>query len=340
MKDKNNFDFLRLVFSIFIIIGHSYAISGSSERDIIFRITNEQLLLQDIALTGFFLASGFFIFPSLQRSKSISTYLIKRGLRIFPGIVFMTLIICLLGVFVYKGSSFYYFTHWPVYKYFIRAPFLFLSNTTFYDLFATNPLPQINGSLWTIPYEFALYIFIILLFVFKNNISLSKGVLFFLSIGLICYNIYFYKDQPNYYFFISGEYLLYFGCFFVIGAWASTIKDFIFENKGIILSLGLIICFSSIWLNNFRSFNYIIIPMVILPLGLFQTPFIKNIGENIGDLSYGIYIYGWPVQQTLFHFFNLEPIRLMIFASIISIFLGYISWHLIEKRALAFKSRI
>ena len=71
--------------------------------------------------------------------------------------------------------------------------------------------------------------------------------------------------------------------------------------------------------------------------GLNPIPFIYNIGEKIGDLSYGIYIYGFPVQQTLMYYFKLNYLELMVYSLIISYIFAYFSWHLIEKNALRLK---
>jgi peptidoglycan/LPS O-acetylase OafA/YrhL len=56
-------------------------------------------------------------------------------------------------------------------------------------------------------------------------------------------------------------------------------------------------------------------------------------------MSYGIYIYSFPIQQTLVFFLRLKTYELMILSVVVSIVFGYLSWHLIEKRALKYKRR-
>src|SRR5579883_434314 len=85
---KNNFDFLRLVFALFVLITHSYAISGFNENlDPLRQLTNNQISFSTLGVKGFFVISGFLVFKSLQRSKNWFDYIIKRILRIFPALI-------------------------------------------------------------------------------------------------------------------------------------------------------------------------------------------------------------------------------------------------------------
>ena len=100
--DANNFDFLRFVFAILVVVSHSYPLSGDNESSQwIYKITNGQLVLAQIGLSGFFVISGYFIFQSLQRSKSILDYLKKRFLRLFPALSVVLLLSILLAPFVF-----------------------------------------------------------------------------------------------------------------------------------------------------------------------------------------------------------------------------------------------
>jgi peptidoglycan/LPS O-acetylase OafA/YrhL len=60
----------------------------------------------------------------------------------------------------------------------------------------------------------------------------------------------------------------------------------------------------------------------------------------LGDPSYGIYIYAYPIQQ-LFAHLRLAPNEWVLFAeaTVVSAIVGYLSWHLVEKRALEFARR-
>lgn len=63
-----------------------------------------------------------------------------------------------------------------------------------------------------------------------------------------------------------------------------------------------------------------------------------EITEKIGDLSYGIYIYGFLVQQIIMNYFNLTPVELMVSSLMMTIVPAYLSWHLVESKALKYKN--
>jgi peptidoglycan/LPS O-acetylase OafA/YrhL len=89
----------------------------------------------------------------------------------------------------------------------------------------------------------------------------------------------------------------------------------------------------------YRTEEFFLLPITILLIGLLPMPILKDIGKSVGDLSYGIYIYGFLIQQTLVYFFKLNHIELMWYSLIIAYIFGYLSWHLVEKKALQFKNK-
>lgn len=99
---KNNFQFLRFLFAILVVISHAYVLSGSTEENAgINKLTNGQLSFSQIGLSSFFVISGYFIFQSLQRSETLSRYYKNRFLRFFPGLV--AVLILSLGFVAIKG---------------------------------------------------------------------------------------------------------------------------------------------------------------------------------------------------------------------------------------------
>ena len=85
MRDENNFDFLRLVFSSAVIFSHSFPLTGKEE--IFTVLTNNQLGLGGLSVNVFFALSGYLIFISLKHSKTIKNYLWKRLLRLYPALI-------------------------------------------------------------------------------------------------------------------------------------------------------------------------------------------------------------------------------------------------------------
>lgn len=336
---KNNFDFLRLIFAIFVIITHSYPLSGIPEKDILFQITDGQTSLSYLGVRGFFIISGFLIFQSLLRSKDLLDYYWKRVLRLFPALFIVLLLTVLLGVFVYNGSAYSYFSNKSIITYIPNNLSLYSLQYQINGIFDNNPYKSaINGSLWTIPYEFTLYILVSLFFFIKKNKLVYRTILIILIIVLYFANL-FYIDNLSLvnYRVINGKFMSNLALYFILG---SLMASFEFKSnliKKILLITGIFFLFLSLIFNVFIYFQFIILALIVIPFALFSTKYINNIGNKIGDLSYGIYIFAFPVQQTLMYYFRFNYLQLMFYSLIITIILSYFSWHLIEKRALELK---
>jgi peptidoglycan/LPS O-acetylase OafA/YrhL len=105
---KNNFDFLRLLFASFVIITHSYALSGNKECDLLCQYTNGQVSFSYLGVRGFFVISGYLVFQSLKRSRNIFDYSIKRILRLYPALILMLILTILFVPFVYESAIPYF----------------------------------------------------------------------------------------------------------------------------------------------------------------------------------------------------------------------------------------
>ena len=340
MHRKNNFDFLRIVLASFVIITHSFILSGKVDCDWLCEITNGQLSFSGLGVKGFFVLSGFLIFQSLERSKSIFGYFWKRTLRLFPALLVILIITVLLGVFVYENNSILYYRNSFVWTYVPNNLSLYNLQFSIPGIFESNPYKLvINGSLWTIPYEFTMYVLLSVLFFVKKRTLIVRFVLLSAFLLLLIANLFFIKELGKYGYILSGKELLDLGLFFIAG---SLLSVFRFEKVkistvNVILAGCLVLAFCSFCFSFFYWVKFFVLPLAIVSFGLKSTFLLNNVGNRVGDLSYGIYIYGFPVQQTLVYYFHLEYLSLMFFSLILSGILAYFSWHLIESRALKLK---
>ncbi|SFZ92953.1 Peptidoglycan/LPS O-acetylase OafA/YrhL, contains acyltransferase and SGNH-hydrolase domains [Flaviramulus basaltis] len=336
MHKDNNFDFLRFLFAVFVVISHAYALSGVNESSEWFhQISNGQIVLSQLGLSGFFIISGYFIFQSLQRSKSFFSYYKKRFLRLFPALFFVLLLTLILAPFVYK-SEISFFQNKEVYSYLPYNLLLYFFQSGIKGIFDTNAYHAINGSLWTIRYEFSLYVAIGLLYFFRNDF---KGVRILIAavfaILIITYNFFIERFAGSSILGMQGYHILNLGTFFVCG---SLLASFNFEEikSSILLIITIIVFALAIYFNFYNYIKHIVFPIMVLLIGFAPLPFFSTFGK-IGDLSYGIYIYSFPVQQTMIYFFDLNVYQLIIYSLMVSIMFGYLSWHFVEKKALAYK---
>lgn len=336
---KNNFDFLRLVFALFVVIAHSYPLSGNSiTKQWICQVTNNQIELSNIGLNGFFVISGFLIFQSLERSKTIISYLWKRVLRLFPALLFVLVLTLILAPIVYENSI-PYFKNVDVYTYLPRNLFLYDLQYNIIGVFDNNPYPSaINGSLWTICYEFTLYLLLGILFFIKNQTARSILLVIAFVFMFFSYNFLMERYGTVYRFGMQTIHFFNLGTFFVAGALLAVAKLEKLKYKPLAFVIVLIIIIVALKFNFYNAIKHIVLTLSILLFGLIALNPIHKVNV-IGDLSYGIYIYGFPIQQTLMHYFKLNIINLILWSVFLSILFGYFSWHLIEKRMLVFKNK-
>ena len=339
MERKNNFDFLRLLFASFVVITHSYPLSGEVECDWLCQITNNQLGLSYLGVKGFFILSGYLIFQSFARSTNVYNYYWKRFLRLFPGLIVILVLTCISAIFIYDGSLQDFINNSKFQDYFINNLLLYSPKYTMNGIFLNNPYPSaINGNFWTLSYEFTMYILISLLFFIKNNSIAIKLVVIVSFLLLLTGNVFYFEEMNIYHYGkISAGHLMDLGFYFMSGSAmaAFQIEKIKFKNS-ILLALTILTTISFSF-DVFVDFKYFILPPFVVLFGLMNTPVINNLTVKIGDLSYGIYIFGFPIQQMIQHFFGLNSINLMWTSLIFSIILAYLSWHLIEVKALRLK---
>ncbi len=333
---KNNFDFLRLIFALSLIITHSYPLTGLSEweYDWLSKITNGQATHSYIGVRGFFIISGFLVYQSLIKSNNLAEYFWRGVLRLYPVLIVGLLLTIVWAYFSYAGDLQSYLSNASVKSYLLNNLTLFKIQHSIDGVFQTNPISAINGSLWIIPYGCFFYILIGVLWFFRK--WKPKYLLLFSLIFAIA--IFFGKDQQTWRFlYLDAKYILELGAFFLTGSFLASIEVEKYNNKKILFFAGFSLFILSIKFYNFQIFQFFSLPLMIIPFGVASTLFLKDISSRIGDLSYGIYIYGYPVQQTLEYYFKLDSTTLMISSLLVVMILAYFSWHLVEKRALSLK---
>lgn len=332
---KNNFDFLRLVFALCVIITHSYTLTGAAETDWLHTITNGQVFFSYIGVRGFFIISGYLIYQSIFRTGSIIDYFRNRCLRIFPGLAVVLLLTVIFSFFLYSGNLSSYLANKSVWTYFPNNIKLFRLQGTIQGVLETNPYKDdINGSIWTIQYEFICYILIASIFFFrKAGLYIVSALAAFF---IIC-NIFFFDFFKPLTLIVFISNVIDFSTFFFTGAFLAAINIVKVKQKNFVIIASLLVLIISIPLNIFRVTHLLFMPLAVVLIGISSTKYIKDLTSNFGDMSYGIYIYAFIIQQALVYFFKPGYTALTIYATLISIPLGYLSWKFIEKPALRLK---
>ena len=337
VRQANNFDLLRILFAWFVIVSHSYVLNGDGATDPLFVATNSTFLFSFIGVKGFFIISGYLIFKSMMVSTSIFEYLVKRVLRIFPALAVVLLITLATVYFIYPSNLAPFFTNKEVYAYFLGNILLFKPHFFIPGIFSGLPSTAINGSLWTIEYEFFFYLFILLFFFVRSHkiflkIALAVVIGIFLMVRLLLYN---WTVQTH--FFIPLEPLFDLGIYFLMGSLLSCFNFDAINYKHTIATALLIALIAAIYLGVGHTVVYVTLPFLVIYLGKQTSRVATFVHASIGDPSYGIYLYAFPLQQFIIYWSRPSTLMLFIASTIGAFIFGYLSWILIEKKALALK---
>jgi peptidoglycan/LPS O-acetylase OafA/YrhL len=326
--ERNNFNLMRLVAAWLVVYGHAWAITATPGQDLVLWLTQFKFA-GSVAVDMFFVISGFLIAASLQRN-SIGSYLASRALRIAPGLaVCVALSAFVLGPMLSTAADYW---HRPeVWRYFWTNASL-TSNTYFLPgVFEGLPRTAVNGSLWTLPIEARLYL--ALMFAGLLGVLTPRRYTPLWLLTLACGYAWARWRAPlpewlaNYAwcvaFFISGTALWIHRARVRLSRW---------WLLGLLLAAGIT-----------RGGPWFHIPYYLLlcygTLFLAFVPRLPMIRHN--DLSYGLYLYGWPSQQLVEQF--IAPggtvSRNIAWATALALLMAAGSWFLVERPALRLKKR-
>ena len=331
----NNFDFLRVFAALMVVYGHGWILSTDSAPGL------WGVPFARIGLDIFFSISGYMVTGSWLRAASLRVFLAKRALRIFPGLIACVL----LTVFVMGASV----TRLPVGQY-LSDPgtWRYLGNIV---LHSTLYLPgvfdgmklggPVNGSLWSLFPEALCYLTVPLLGMLAlrpRMAALGAGGVLAGSLGLWLF--YGYAGEA---FVLNGadvKYMLVQVPFFFFGALCRLLDDrfdHFFRTDFAMLGFTLNWMVSS-WYGWWNiPVEWFTLPYVVLCFGRLAMPVLRRAGR-FGDLSYGLYLYAFPVQQVIVATMprNEHPI---LTCMLLTLPLAALSWRLVEAPALRWRTK-
>jgi peptidoglycan/LPS O-acetylase OafA/YrhL len=336
----NNFDALRLVAAISVVFSHSFLIAeGTQDHEPLIWLTGNQSILGLVGVFVFFAISGFLVAQSFEQTGDAWRFLAKRALRIFPGLFVATV----LSAFVLAPLV---STLWPSAFLTRPEPYEYVIGNTLLDqtvhelpgvMFVNNQVGlEINGSLWTLRLEFAMYLMVLVLGVMR---LLNVGIaLLLLAFGMAClhFNMLDELEKWGWFFHLLSGWGWFLG-FFAAGMTLYKLRHTcIFDGRIALLALaGLVL---SVPLRQFLLLFplfgcYLVVWLALTP----RLPVIR--AARFGDLSYGIYIYGWPAEQAAIWLLGGRAAwwQVFVIAMPAAAALAFLSWHLIERPALRLK---
>jgi peptidoglycan/LPS O-acetylase OafA/YrhL len=131
------------------------------------------------------------------------------------------------------------------------------------------------------------------------------------------------------------RFLAYFGLFFAAG---SLLRAFPYLRRPLPTLLFLVVGYALVHIDQSRLGLAFVVPPLTIAIGVLSWTGLRDVSK-IGDLSYGIYIYAWPVQQTGVALLGRQTpyLELLSITVPVTLVLAAASWHLVEKKALCFK---
>jgi peptidoglycan/LPS O-acetylase OafA/YrhL len=334
---SNNFGLLRLAFAFFVIVSHSSElIDGDRSREPFTRLFGT-ISLGDFGVDGFFLVSGYLITQSFENSRTVWSYVWKRVLRIYPAFIAASLV-CLLFVAPFSGVQLTTLTGGEWVKSFFRI--ILLSPPALPGAFSGQPHAALNGSMWTIAYEFRCYVLIAilgLLGVFRRRkVFLSISVASLLLAAFVPIDL----TPPSLLYDLFGTLResLRFTSLFLFGAVFYVYRDKIkYASTAVIVAAPVLIA---------SLFNTQAAALAVPTLGGFlifwfaflpNTPRLNAVNRST-DVSYGTYLYAWPVQMLAVRYFpGISPVSVLLIATFFSVALAFLSWSFIEQPFLSLK---
>ncbi|UFX47362.1 acyltransferase [Bradyrhizobium sp. 41S5] len=345
------FDFLRVALAISVVAGHtSYVATGRGDADPTWILWFPQFAI----LVMFFALSGFLIAASGLR-LSLKEFLINRGMRIIPALaVEIVLSALILGPIFTTLPLWDYFTSAGTWKYFTNV--VGLVNYTLPGVFAGNPAPEVNSSLWTVPFEYGCYAvmaFIMTLGLLRRPALIVLGVVVLIGIGFAV-QITGHGATPSQLppgvagtlydkvfstaLFLGRGAKLPVAC--LLGIAIYLYRDRI-PHDGRILAVCCALCLGAALLGPAAWITQPVLNAVIAPalvyitvfLGVSKLPRLPLFSR--GDYSYGIYLYGFPMQQVVKVWLPNAPlvVQFAVALVLITAFAAF-SWHWIEKPVL------
>jgi len=331
----NRFGLVRLTLAALVIVSHApLLLDGDNHREPLFKTTGT-MTVGEVAVMGFFFVSGLLVTASYNKTPDLVWFCRKRAARIVPGFC-VAYLATLLIAGPLAGGHLGTLLGQPGLD--ALARLLLLQQPTLEGAFAAAADPRMNQSLWTIPYETMCYVLTAFLGATTLLFRLRP------QLWLICLVELAVLTEPWHALPLTLQEVI--GnprpatrllAVFLTGACAFHLRAALVLDRRIAVLTGIVFSFT------------LFVPALLFTLGaacggytLLWLVFAGHPGSlaQKTDISYGLYLYGWPVQNTLVVFFpDLSPFFLIVATLPVAATLGYLSWTFVEHPALSFAKR-
>ncbi len=331
----NNFTTVRILASTTVLFSHAWIVTTPG------MVTADYMHLLGFtpgfhAVHVFFILSGFFLTKSILDSGDVVQFCVARVLRLMPAVVLSALVMAfVVGPWITTAKPLAYFTSGETLSFLFSIVTLVNISHPLPGVFENNVLPgEIYELLWTLRYEFV--------FCAALAAAFALGLLKFrfvvgamVVVGLVGFAAYFWNGEDGV-LFEPIRHLMRFAMSFGVGAVCYLYRDRIPHSPVVLGSLAV----ASFLLDGTglaAALGILLLTYSVLYIGFAKVAWFKPLNW-LGQGSYGIYVFGFPVLQLVYLFWPaLGPWFNGAVAWMITVPLAVLSWHFFEKPLLAWK---
>jgi peptidoglycan/LPS O-acetylase OafA/YrhL len=334
-RPYDNFTMLRLVLALAVVVSHAFSVgTGRHTDEPLYALTG--YTLGEHGVNGFFAVSGFLVAMSWDRRGGAIPFALARILRVFPGLIIAVLVTALVigGAMtsVAKGS---YVTDSRVWQMIWVTVTTFKSATVLPGVFESNPLRWPISTVWTLRYELLCYAGLLAYGVLggfrRPVVALAGAGLVALALLVLGWIGPIPKGQ---------ETALRLPLVFASGSLIYLYRDRVSLNLGLAAAVISALPLAAVVLPALYK-PLLFVGTAYLMLFFAMAPGLSHPKlEPPGDISYGVYLYGWPIQQALQALFPaVSGWAMLLPALVLTCAIATLSWLFVEKPALNLKKR-
>ncbi|MHA6720026.1 acyltransferase family protein [Sphingomonas sp. RS6] len=336
--DRNDLSLVRLLLASLVIYSHCfYAVYGLHSDDLAGLLGAP---VSNYAVDGFFMLSGFLVYRSIVSNPSLTRFALARFVRIWPGLFVMLLIVAIGGLAFTSVSTTAYLTGKETIRFVAMNGTLVFSSFGLTGIRCGEGLCNVNGSLWTLPWEARCYALLAL--VAACGLTRRGAMLRFVLPATFAFAILWDLAVATGTSSLVGGGLGYqferldrLWVSFAMGITCYLLRHRIPLSWGICLLLLA----ANLLIQRYAPAaglhaRQIFIAYFVLCLG-FLNARNGSVSASWPDYSYGMYIYAAPVMMVLQYLVGFtSPYTLSVANLLLTIPFAAASWHFVEKPAL------
>ncbi|WP_028101452.1 acyltransferase family protein [Pseudoduganella violaceinigra] len=331
-RENNNFDLLRLIAAAAVIVGHAAVISGDrGAHDPVMDLMHFEYS-GSLAVKFFFLLSGLVVTNSLLRNAGLGRFIAARIARVFPALLVVLLLSAyVMGPLLSTLPAGSYLSSRETLAYVSRNALLH-SSYLLPGVFDNAPEHGVNGSIWTIPMEMLCYLGLAI--AAGLGLTRSKIVFSLATVGVV--TLLLLEPRAVAVLRMPPESVPMF-TFFALGALLANWKKQVVLNPFTVLGLAI----AAYLARSTPALPYLCCAAIFAAaICLSSTPLVRRL-RLPGDYSYGIYLFGWPMQQLVHAALpDMGARGNWLLALPLAAGCGALSWYLVEKPCIQWGKKI